>query len=281
MRSKKNYKIISNILRVILHTFLVIGGLVMIFPFIWMIISSFKPSIEVISIPFKILPTKWTLSNYLQVFDELPMVRAYINSLIVSLLITFLVLFSSSAGGYLFAKLRFKGREPLFFFTLASMMIPPQIGIIPLFFLMSRLHTTNSYIGLIFPFAMSAFGIFIMRQFISGIPNSLIDAARIDGASDFIIYLKVILPMTKSAFSVLGILTFIWSWDEFLWPLVIISGNEMKTLPLVLGHFTQAESNFPGQSMAASALVIVPVLIVYAFFQRNFVKGMSMTGMKY
>lgn len=281
MRSKKNYKIISNILRVILHTFLVIGGLVMIFPFIWMIISSFKPSIEVISIPFKILPTKWTLSNYLQVFDELPMVRAYINSLIVSLLITFLVLFSSSAGGYLFAKLRFKGREPLFFFALASMMIPPQIGLIPLFFLVSKLHAANSYLGLVFPFAMSAFGIFLMRQFISGIPDSLIDAARIDGASDFIIYLKVILPMTKSAFSVLGILTFIWSWDEFLWPLVIISGNEMKTLPLVLGHFTQAESNFPGQSMAASALVIVPVLIVYAFFQRNFVKGMSMTGMKY
>jgi len=253
----------------------------MIFPFIWMLISSFKPSIEVISIPFKFLPTKWTFSNYKEVLQTLPMLKGYINSLIVSTSVVCLVLLSSSTAGYLFAKLRFKGRESLFFFILASLMIPPQIGIIPLYFLISKLHLTNNYIGLIVPFAMSAFGIFLMRQFISGIPNSLIEAARIDGATDFQIFYKVILPLIKPALSVLGILSFLWSWDEFLWPLIVITQNNMKTLPIILGHFTQAEAKYPGQSMAAITLVIVPILIVYAFFQRYFVEGMSMTGLKY
>lgn len=276
-----NHILISKILRILLHLFLIISSLIMIFPFIWMIISSFKPSIEVISIPLKILPTKWTLANYKEVFEVLPMIRAYINSLIVSVSVVILVLLSSSTAGYLFAKLKFKGRDHLFFFVLASLMIPPQIGIIPLYFLISKLHLTNNYIGLIVPFAMSAFGIFLMRQFISGIPSSLIDAARIDGATDFVIYYKVILPLIKPAFSVLGILSFIWSWDEFLWPLVTINQNDMKTLPIILAHFTQAESKFPGQSMAAITIVIFPLLIVYAFFQRYFVEGMSMTGLKY
>jgi multiple sugar transport system permease protein len=273
--------LINTIPRIFLHIFLAVGGLIMVLPFIWMILSSFKPSIEVISVPFKIWPTRFTLENYYSAFEALPIARGYLNSLIVSTAITALVLFSSSAAGYLFAKLKFRGSEVLFFLVIASIMIPPQIVLIPLYIMTVKLRIINSYVGLVLPFAISAFGVFLMRQFIHGIPNSLVDAARIDGASDLLIYWKLILPLTRSAFSVLGILTFIWSWDEFLWPLVIIDQNSMKTLPVILGHFTMSEGRYPGETMASVSLVIFPVLIVYAFFQRHIVKGMSMTGLKY
>jgi ABC-type glycerol-3-phosphate transport system permease component len=127
---------------------------------------------------------------------------------------------------------------------------------------------------------MNAFGIFLMRQFMYGIPNDLLEAARIDGASDFRIYFSVILPLVRSSIAVLGILIFLWTWDEFLWPLVTVTGNEMKTLPLLMAHFTQAEQKFPGDSLAGATLVIGPVLVAYAFFQRHFVRGLSMTGLK-
>ena len=281
MKYKSLYKTKGTILKVLLHVFLTLGGLIMISPFLWMILSSFKPSIEVISVPFKILPSRFTLENYSSAFEALPMVRGYINSLIVSIVVTVLVLFSASAAGYLFSKLKFRGSEVLFFMVIASIMIPAQIVLIPLYIITVKLRLINSYGGLVLPFAISAFGVFLMRQFIRGIPDSLIDAARIDGASDFLIYFKLILPLTKSAFSVLGILTFIWSWDEFLWPLVIIDQDVMKTLPVILGHFTMSEGRFPGEAMASVTLVIIPVLIVYAFFQNHIVKGMSMTGLKY
>jgi len=280
MKNLTLYKVSRVISRISLHTFLLIGGLLMIFPFIWMILSSFKPSLDVVNVGFNIIPTTWTLSNYEKVLTELPLIRGYINSIIVSTAITLLVLFTASTAGYLFAKLRFRGRNILFMFVISSMMIPPQIAIIPLFYMVVEFKMINSYLGLIFPFAMSGFGIFLMKQFVGGIPDSLIDAARIDGSSDFQIYFRIIIPLIKSSFFVLGILTFIWSWDYFLWPLVVVMDNDMKTLPLILGHFTQAEGLYPGPSMAAVSIVTIPILIVYLFFQRFFVKGMSMTGLK-
>jgi multiple sugar transport system permease protein len=263
-----------------LHLILLVGGSIMVFPMIWMLLSSFKPSLEVISVDFHLIPEVWTLRNYERVFKELRMVRAYINSIIVSSSVTALVLLTATASGYMFAKLRFRGRDLLFFIVLASVMIPPQIILIPLYILMDRFGWINSYQGLIFPFIMNPFGIFLMRQFIYGIPNDLIEAARIDGASDFRIYFSIILPLVRSSIAILGILIFLWTWDEFLWPLVLINTNDMNTLPILLAHFTQAEQQFPGESIAAATLVIGPVLVVYAFFQRHFVKGMSMTGLK-
>jgi multiple sugar transport system permease protein len=266
--------------RFFLHLVLIIIGLGMVFPLVWMVFSSFKPSLEVISTEFHLLPKTWTLRNYEKVFDELKMGRGYLNSLVVATCVTFLVLLSATASGYLFSKLRFKGREALFFVVLGSVMVPPQIVLIPLYFLVSQFHWVNSYQGLVFPFMMNAFGIFLMRQTIHGIPNDLLEAARMDGATDFRIYSSVIIPLIRSSIAVLGILIFLWTWDEFLWPLVTVTDNEMKTLPLLLAHFSQAEQKFPGESLAGATLVIGPVLIVYAFFQRHFVRGLSMTGMK-
>ena len=266
--------------RFFLHLVLIILGLSMVFPLVWMAFSSFKPSLEVISTEFHLLPRTWTLRNYVKVFAEVTMGRGYVNSLIMSGFVTFFVLVSATAGGYLFAKLKFKGRDTLFFIVLGSVMVPPQIVLIPLYILMSKFGWINTYQGLIFPFIMNAFGIFLMRQSMYGIPNDLLEAARMDGASDFRIYYSVILPLVRSSIAVLGILVFLWTWDEFLWPLVTVSNNEMKTLPLLMAHFTQAEQKFPGESLAASTLVIGPVLVVYAFFQRHFVRGLSMTGLK-
>jgi multiple sugar transport system permease protein len=266
--------------RFFLHLVLIILGLAMIFPLLWMVFSSFKPSLEVISVEFHLLPRTWTLRNYEKVFEELSMGRGYLNSLIVAGCVTFFVLLSATASGYLFAKLKFKGREALFLVVLGSVMVPPQIVLIPLYFLISRLHWVNTYQGLIFPFMMNAFGIFLMRQTMFGIPNDLLEAAHMDGATDFRIYYSVILPLVRSSIAVLGILIFLWTWDEFLWPLVTVTQNETKTLPLILSHFAQAEQKFPGESLAGATLVIGPVLVAYIFFQRHFVRGLSMTGMK-
>jgi multiple sugar transport system permease protein len=280
VQGMNRYRAVKFTEKFILHLVLMIGGLLMIFPLIWMVVSSFKPSLEVISVDFRFLPRTWTLRNYVRVFKEVKMARAYINSIVVSTAVTVLVLLSATASGYLFAKLRFRGRELLFFLVLASVMIPTQIVIIPLYILINKFGWIDKYQGLVFPFMMNAFGIFLMRQFMYGIPSDLIEAARIDGATDFRIYFSVIIPLVRSSIAVLGILSFLWTWDELLWPLVVVHGNEMKTLPLILAHFTQAEQQFPGESIAASTLVIGPVIIVYAFFQRHFVRGLSMTGLK-
>ncbi|MCL4378636.1 MAG: carbohydrate ABC transporter permease [Actinobacteria bacterium] len=253
----------------------------MVFPFLWMIISSFKPNLEIISVGFKLFSENWTLDNYIRVIQTLSLNRAYFNSTVIAVVVTVSVIFTSSAAGFMFAKLRFWGRDLLFFIVLGSVMIPSQIVLIPLYIMISKLHLVNTYFGVMFPFLMSAFGVFLMRQFIYGIPTEIIEAARIDGASDFKIYYKVILPLTKPALSVVAILTFLWSWDELLWPLVVINSNEMKTLPIIFGYFSMAEGGaIAGPSMAAATIVITPVLIVYAFFQRFFVKGLSMTGLK-
>jgi len=265
---------------VILHGVLIFGGIVMVFPFVWMVFSSFKPSLEVISVDFHLLPQTWTVRNYVRVFEELKLLRGYANSLTVSALITVSALLTATLAGYLFSKIRFFGREVLFFLVLASVMVPPHVVLIPLYALISAFRWVDTYQGLVFPFLINAFGVFLMRQFMRGIPDDLVEAARIDGASDFRIYFSIILPLVRSALAVLGILVFLWSYDEFLWPLVTVHKPEMMTLPLLLGHFTQAEAKFPGESMAACTLVVVPVLVVYAFFQQYFVKGISMTGLK-
>ena len=276
----RNYSAKKIFSKSILHIVLLGGGFLMIFPMLFMIFSSFKPSLEIISIDFHLIPRHWTLRNYNRVLEELTLGRGFINSIIVSGLATASVLLTSTAAGFMFAKLKFRGRETLFFVVLASIMLPPQIVLIPLYILMNKFGLINSYMGLIFPFLMYPFGIFLMRQFMMGIPNDLIEAAKIDGASDFAIYFRIIIPLVRQSIAVLAILIFLWTWDEFLWPLVMVNQNEMKTLPLHLAHFTMAEGQFPGESMAASTLVVVPILIVYAFFQRHFIRGLSMTGMK-
>lgn len=272
---------IQYISRTFLHVLLSAGAFFFVFPFLWMIISSFMTNEEIIASPITLWPSSFYLGNFQDVFSEIPIGRAWLNSLIVSGIVTFSALFTSSIAGFMFAKMRFKGSNSLFILVLSSMLFPTHVILIPLFLLSSRLHLIDSYLGIILPFLISGFGVFLLRQFIYGIPNSLIDAARIDGASDFRIYIRIILPLTKPILSALGILIFVWTYDEFLWPLIVINSDSMKTVPIILGHFTRAHGSYPGASMAAATLVVIPVLIVYFIFQRNFIKGISMTGAKY
>lgn len=280
-RKLNKYIFVRTVTSAEVHIILIIVGFFMILPFLWMIIASFKPNIDIISVDFRLFSSNWTLDNYRNVVRTMPISRAYINSLITATIITVSTIFSSSAAGFLFSKLRFRGRDALFFLVLASIMIPPQIVLIPLYFMITKFGLVNSYAGLVIPFLINPFSVFLMRQFIYGIPSELIEAARIDGASDWRIYLRIILPLVKPCIGMVGILNFLWSLDEFLWPLVVINKTEMMTLPLVLGRYAMAEGGvIAGSSMASATLVVIPVLIVYAFFQRFFVAGISMTGMK-
>lgn len=280
-RKLNKYIFIRTMPNVGIHILLIIGSFFMMLPFLWMIISSFKSNLDIISVDFRLFSAKWTLDNYRKVISEMPVGRAYFNSLVIATIVTISTIFGASAAGFLFSKLKFWGRDALFFLVLGSVMIPSQIVLIPLYLMISKMHLVNSYPGLIIPFLINAFGVFLMRQFIYGIPNELIEAARVDGASDWRIYFKVILPLVKPAIAVVGILTFLWTYDEFLWPLVVVNKTEMMTLPLILGRYAMAEGGVvAGASMATTTLVLAPILIVYAFFQRYFVKGISMTGMK-
>jgi multiple sugar transport system permease protein len=281
IRGLNKYMFKRNILNVIKHLFLIIGSFFMILPFLWMVISSFKPNLDIISVDFRLFSPNWTLDNYRKVINDMPLGISYFNSLLIATVVTVSSIFSSSAAGFLFSKLKFWGRDFLFFLVLGSIMIPPQIVLIPLYFMMSRFKLVNTYLGLVTPFLINAFSVFLMRQFIYGIPTDLIEAARIDGASDWKIYLKIILPLVKPVIAIVGILNFLWTYDEFLWPLVMVNKTEMMTLPLVLARYAMAEGGvIAGPSMATATLVVLPVLVVYSFFQRYFIKGISMTGMK-
>jgi multiple sugar transport system permease protein len=281
MSRKKRSRALLHLKRIPLHLVLSVGAIGFVFPFIWMVLSAFMTNEEITASPITILPKSLYLGNFQSVFAELPIIRSWANSLLTAGLVVFFVLFTSSLGGFMFAKLKFKGRDSIFTLVLSSLLFPPHVILVPLYLLVSRMHLLDSYLGIILPFLISGFGVFLLRQFIYGIPDSLIDAARMEGAGDFRIYLRIILPLVRPIISALGILIFVWTYDELIWPLVVINSNEMKTIPVALGHFTRAHGQYPGSSMAAATLVVVPVILVYLFFQRNFIKGISMSGVKY
>jgi multiple sugar transport system permease protein len=268
-------------IRSVMHLVLIIGAFIMVAPFLYMIIGSFKYAQDIISLKFQLFSPRWTLYNWQYMFDLVPVLRGYLNSLIISISGTAIVIFTSTVGGFLLSKFRFKGRNALFYFILSTMMIPIYTSIIPLYYLIAKMHISSNYIGVIIPYIASAFSIFLMRQFISGIPDELIEAARIDGASDYRIFFTIIMPLAKSAIGIVGILTFLSIFNDFLWPLIAISKTEMATLPVVLARVSgQQEGSLYGANLAASSVAVIPILIVYAFFQKFIVKGITTTGMK-
>jgi multiple sugar transport system permease protein len=256
------------------------GGLVLMIPFVWMLLSSFKTSIEILKVPPTLWPEDFTVAAYVDMWTRIPLLLGYRNSIIVSTVVTVCVVFTSSISGYVFAKKRFVGRDQIFFLVLATMMIPFLVLVVPLYLEMVWLGLNDSLWGLIVPSLYSSFGIFMMRQFMHGIPNDLIEAAVMDGASDFRIYTRIIVPMTKPALSAVGIFTFMGNFNSFLWPLVMIDDAQWETLPLVLARMTMSNVVYPNWQMAAAVLSIIPVTIVYLIFQRNFVQGIALSGLK-
>jgi multiple sugar transport system permease protein len=268
--------------RTVIYSILLLGCLFTLLPFLWMVSTSFKSSTEIVKLPPTLIPDKITLQSYQTIFNDprVPLARFYLNSIIVTASVVLMVLFTSSLAGYVFAKYQFFGKNAVFTLLLASMMIPFQVMMIPLYLILVRLGITDSLLGLIVPGATSAFGIFLMRQFIESIPSELIDAARIDGASEFGIYSRIILPQMSAALATLGIFQFMGTWNDYLWPLIVITTTEKRTLPIMLTWYNSQHGARFDLTMAASVLVILPVLVVYFLFQRWVVRGIALTGFK-
>ena len=268
--------------RVLLYGVLLLGMLVTLAPFLWTILTSFKPTGEITRAPPTFLPESWTLQAYRTIFTDpkLPLARFYLNSIFVTGMRVGITLFTSSLAGYIFAKYRFWGRNVAFALILAQLMIPFQVVMIPAYLILVNLGLVDSLWGLIIPSMVDAFGIFLMRQFIEGFPNELIDAARMDGASEFGIYWRIVLPQMGSALAALGIFTFIAVWNDFLWPLIVITTYEKRTLPLLLFWYNSQHGTRYDLTMAASVLVMLPLLLMYVVLQRWIVRSVALTGFK-
>lgn len=268
--------------RIATYAVLAVGLAVTLVPFIWILMTSLKPASEIVRIPPTFFPEQWSLNSYQTIFNDpkVPLERFYLNSTLVSVGRVVITLFTSSLAGYIFAKFTFRGKNVLFGFILIQLMIPFQVVMIPAYLILVQLRLIDSLWGLVIPSMVDAFGIFLMRQFISTFPNDLMDAARIDGSSEFGVYWRVVMPNLGAPLATLGIFTFMATWNDYLWPLIVITTHEKRTLPLLLTWYTSQHGQRYDLTMAASILVLVPILIVYMFFQRWIVRGVALTGMK-
>jgi len=266
--------------RALVYMILTAGAIVFGYPFLWMIAGSLKPEMDIAGLG--ILPAQITMHSYEAVFTKIPIVRAFANSLIVSSTVTMSVVVFGSIVGYALAKLQFAGRQLLYVVILFTMMIPFQIVLIPQYVLMVKLGWTDSYLGLIAPTMMSAFSITLFRQFFQSIPSALIDAARIDGCSELRILFSIVWPLSRPVLITVAILTFMTSWNEVLWPLMVVRERSLMTMPQLVTLFTiggEAESQL-GAVLAAATLLSLPVIVAYAFFQRYFIESMASTGIR-
>ena len=254
--------------------------LVIAFPFLWLIISSFKHEKDIISFPPRIFADSYTLDNYIKVWTTIPLLDYIKNTVIFAGGTVITSVFFDSLAGYAFARMRFKGKSVLFYFVLLTMMIPFQVFMIPLFIEVNLLGMLDTYAGLIIPRMTTAFGIFMMRSFFITLPDSLEEAARIDGLSEFNIFLKIMLPLSKPILLSLGIFTLMNSWNYLLYPLILTSSSKMRTLPAGLALFTGQNISFYGPVMAGTVISMLPLLVVYIFAQKYFVQGTAMSGMK-
>ncbi|REJ07766.1 carbohydrate ABC transporter permease [Halobacillus trueperi] len=258
---------------------MVAGGILVSIPFIWMISSSFKPESEVLSIPPTIIPDNPTLDNYINLFTNMNF-AVYLRNTLVIVLFSFLGLLFNAMAGYGFAKYNFKGRDKFFYIVLATMMIPGQVTMIPVYLLLNAMGLTNTMTGIILPGLAVAFSIFLFRQFMTTIPDDLIEAARLDGAGEFYIFFRLVMPIAKPIFAVQGILTFIAGWNSFLWPLIIANDESLYTLSVGLSLLQGQYANNFALQMAGAAFMVVPIIIIFSFFQKYIVEGFTMSGIK-
>jgi ABC-type glycerol-3-phosphate transport system permease component len=267
--------------KTLITIFLTLFAVLMIYPFLWLVFGSFKTNVDIVTQPIQLLPREWTTEGISMVWNTSGLPRAYANSLFISALVVLSTLVTSSLGGYTFARLQFPGRDLIFYFILATTMVPFVTLLIPLYLVMLDLKLLNSYAGIWIPAAVSSFGIFLCRQFIVGIPNDLYDAAKVDGAGDFRIYYEIILPLIRPALSALAIFSFLGAFNMYLWPLVALNDQDLYTLPLILVQISTSMgvSNYQA-IMAGSLLASIPTIVVYLVFQRNFVKGIALSGIK-
>jgi len=272
--------IIKIVLKMIKYVFVIVGAVLVFIPIYYMICSSFKQSSDIFKIPFQWIPNPFVPQNYKEAIQIAPFGRYFLNSLIVGVSTTILNVFFSAITGYGFAKYSFKGKKFLFITIISTLMIPFQAIMVPLFIIIRNFGWLNTYQGLIVPWAISAFGVFLMRQFILSIPDELLDAARIDGASEPGIFWHIILPLCTGPMVTLAIFTFLDSWNNLLWPLLIITKTDMRTVSLGLTEFQTLHGTAYNLMMAGSTLATIPVLILFILLQRYLIRGVVLSGLK-
>ncbi|HEU4801242.1 MAG TPA: carbohydrate ABC transporter permease [Gemmatimonadales bacterium] len=264
----------------LLHAVLVLGALLALGPLLWMLSASFMADGQATSLPPEVLPSPATLDQYRTLFSRLSMGRYLANSIFVALLVTTVSLLVNSLAGYAFAKLRFRGRERLFGALLALLVIPAQITMLPLFLLLREMGLINTYLGVAIPGLASVFGIFLIRQYALSIPDELLDAARMDGAGEFRIYWSVVLPVLLPILVTLGIFTFMGTWNDFLWPLIVLSDDSRYTLPVALANLSGEHVQDIELMMAGAVVTVLPVMLVFLFLQRYYLRGIMLGSVK-
>ncbi len=266
--------------KTIFYFFLAIGALIFLYPFLWMLIASIAPENQIGNLTF--IPTKLTFNSYIQVFNKIPIGRAFLNSVFVSTSITAGVIIFGSMVGYALSRLEFKGRDLIFYIIIFTMTLPFQITLIPQYIIMVKFHWVDTYWALIVPYLMNALAIILFRQYFKSIPQSLLDAARIDGCNDLQIIFKILWPNSIPAIITVGILTFMNSWNSVLWPIIVIRKDSLMTMPQLVTLFAvggRAEGQL-GVKLAAATMLALPVVIAYLFFQKYFIQSMASTGIR-
>jgi len=270
----------SNTRNISRQVILIAFALLTVLPLIWVLFSSFKPNEEIFRIPFNFLPDTWRFDNYSEPFRETALSRYFINSIGVAVVVTLCNLLFDSMVGYALALFKFPGRTAFFFFLLGTMMLPIQVIIVPLFLIVKSMGWLNSYMALTVPGFMSAFGVFLMRQWFLNFPKDLLSAARIDGAGELRIYFRIVLPTALPAMSALAIFIFMSNYDSFLWPLVVVNEEKYTTLPIGIASFVGQYQTAYNQLMAVAVMALIPVLAVFLLFQKYFVQGVTNSGIK-
>lgn len=264
----------------LLHAVLGVGAVLTLFPLAWMVSASFMPAGEANQFPPRFLPSAATLEHYVSLFTRLDVARHFRNSVLVSGAATLLSLLINAMAGYAFAKLEFRGREKLFRALLAALVIPAQVGMLPLFLLLRNMGLVNTLAGAVIPFLASIFGILLVRQYALRIPDDLLDAARVDGASEWRIFLRIVVPVLKPILVTFAAFTFLSAWNDFLWPLIVLSDTSQQTLPVALAALSGEHVQDTELMMAGSVVTVLPVIVVFLVLQRAYVRGVMAGGLK-
>jgi multiple sugar transport system permease protein len=262
------------------YLFLIVAGIVMLLPLFWMIVGGFKSEWEVTAVPAVWLPSEWRWDNYVYVMTQSLIGTGYKNSLILVTIVTVIQVVTSIVGGYVFAKLRFPGREILFIGVISTLMLPGFLIQIPLFVMMAKVEWLNTYQSMVVPFLLTPFGIFMMKQFMTGLPSEYIDSARMDGASETSVIWRIVFPLVKEPAAALAIFVFIQHWNELFWPLLVLRQREMFTLPLALFALNGDYNTVFSLILAGATLAIIPVVIIYVWLQEHIIRGVTLTGLK-
>ena len=259
---------------------LIVVALIGLLPYYWMVACSFKTNETMFAVPLQWVPSPINWSAYGDAWRAQDFTRYFVNTTLVAVAITLGNLLLASLAGYSLCKFRYFGRGPLFILILSTMMLPLEVTMVPLFLIVKALNWPNTYEGLIVPFLVEGFGVFLMRQYLQSIPNELIEAARIDGASEFRIYAQIVMPLCKPALAALGVFTFREAWDMYIWPLIIVTKDSLRTLPLGISLFMSSFGTAWDQLMAVAAIGTLPMILLFFFLQRSFIQGIAISGLK-